>query len=836
MRKTFLAVALTLLMVGCGQMPDAGVSIDLAKERKAAISDLRYELGFDIPDSLKSPVEGTASILFKLAQKGRIVLDSRGNAIHAVTVNGHVVDSAVVNEHIVIPAKYSTSGENEVNIVFTAGDQSLNRREHFLYTLLVPDRARTLFPCFDQPDLKAQYTLSLEVPEQWVAVSNTARASETVSSGRRSVHFAQTEPLSTYLFSFVAGEFEEVTSPGVTAAGTEVHLYHRETDPDKVAQCPEVLRLVKTSLDFMEDYTGVKYPFAKYDLIVLPDFQYGGMEHTGATLYNDRRIFLGAKPTTDELLSRAALIAHETSHMWFGDYVTMKWFDDVWTKEVFANWFAAKMARPVFPQINHDLGDLKSYYSPAYSEDRTPGSNAVQRPLDNLANAGLIYCNIIYDKAPVVMEMLARRMGYDAFRRGVQDYVQRFGYSNATWDDLIEILDGYADFDVSEWSRVWIKEKGMPVFKTSVDGSHVTVSQSDPFSAGNIWQEDVEYTLYGNSGESAKAVASFTGESSEATLDAGFAVAHVVPNTDAKAYGRFVVGEDDTKFMMDLYPQSEDENLRMSLLMTLYENVWHKDLDGGDFVAWVCNVLKMETNGQIQSSLLSNAGTVADRLGASGEQSRSMLETLVWDISSDSSLPHELRLLAFRRLVASSTGERTEALYDMWASQKPFDGLSIGESDWSSMAYQLMLRCPDRAADIRRTQLDRITNPDRKESFTFISQAVSADKSERDAFFNSLLTADGRPNESVVRSALSLLNNTIRQDEAVAYIRPALEVLEDIQRTGDIFFPQNWCSALLGGHSSEAAAEEVKSFIADHQDMNPLLMTKVLQAAGWLIQ
>ena len=125
-------------------------------------------------------------------------------------------------------------------------------------------------------------------------------------------------------------------------------MYHRETDPDKIAQIPVIFEQVFASLEWMEAYTGIPYPFAKYDFIVLPGFQYGGMEHTGATLYNDKRLFLGKQPTTAEQLGRMSLIAHETAHMWFGDYVTMEWFDEVWLKEVFANYFAAQMTQPQF--------------------------------------------------------------------------------------------------------------------------------------------------------------------------------------------------------------------------------------------------------------------------------------------------------------------------------------------------------------------------------------------------------------------------------------------------------------------------------------------------------
>ena len=130
------------------------------------------------------------------------------------------------------------------------------------------------------------------------------------------------------------------------------------------------------------------YPFAKYDFVVLPGFQFGGMEHAGATFYNDTRLFLSANPTPDEILRRIELIAHETAHMWFGDAVTMKWFNDVWTKEVFANYFAAAITEPLFPEANHELNFLRTYKAAAMAQDRTEGRTAIRQSLDNMNNAG----------------------------------------------------------------------------------------------------------------------------------------------------------------------------------------------------------------------------------------------------------------------------------------------------------------------------------------------------------------------------------------------------------------------------------------------------------------
>lgn len=821
-----------LSVVACGgaAAPEAGVSAELAKARKAAITELGYELAFDIPECKDSSIAAEETIRFTLGKDMDVVLDFRedGRKLKSLSANGKELKPRVVNEHIVISGM--KPGENEIHIEFEAGEQSLNRRDSFLYTLLVPDRARTLFPCFEQPDLKASYTLTLTVPERWTAISNTYREGEAIADGRKTVQFAPTEPLSTYLFSFVAGEFQAVES---IRADRKVTMYHRETDAAKVAQCEEVLRLVGESLAYMEEWTEVKYPFAKYDFVVIPDFQYGGMEHTGATLYNDKRIFLGEHPTTDELLGRASLIAHETAHMWFGDYVTMRWFDDVWTKEVFANWFAAQMARPAFPDVNHTLDDLKSLYASSYTEDRTAGSNAIQRPLDNLSNAGLIYCNIIYDKAPIVMDMLCKRMGMEAFQAAVREYLHTFAYANASWDELAAIFDKYADFDVMEWSRVWIKEAGMPIFDYEITGDEVILRQNDPFGNGNLWQEDVDYAFIHDNMEITRMTISFN-ESAEVRVPTPKArVIHVVPNVEGAAYGCFMLSRRDIAYLEDSYAMC-GETIRMAILMNLYENVF-KGIGREHFVEWCADMLKREPNSLILGSMLSYASW-ADAFVPGSDASKKLEQTLL-DMSMDSSRNHELRLQAFRQLYKlSSSTKINDTLYLIWKDQSPFGGLHLGESDYTAMSYQLMLRFPEKAVEIRNEQLSRITNPDRRQTYEFVCQAVSPDEAVRDSLFHFILTSEGRRPESRALTALGLLNSPFNstQEAREGLIRPALEALEDVQRTGDIFLPQSWCKALLGSHTSYSASKEVQKYLEDHPDLNPLLRTKVLQASGHL--
>ena len=818
-----LILAVCILTSGCqshekqSSLYDEGISLELAQLRKKEIKDLKYSLSFSIPEQKQEAIEGEACIRFNLQRAQEIILDFRESAdkIKGVQVNGKVTEYTFCNEHIILPQTAIIEGDNEVYIRFTAGNQSLNRNDEFLYTLLVPDRARTVFPCFEQPNLKAEFTLHLEVPAEWEAVSNTSVKSETMSNGRKHITFCPTEPLSTYLFSFVAGKLKKVEY----ADGERIlTAYHRETDPKKVAQLDIIFQQVASSLQWLEDYTAIPYPFAKYSFIILPGFQYGGMEHTGATLYNDTQMFLSEHPTLDEELSRAKLIAHETAHMWFGDFVTMDWFNDVWTKEVFANYFAACITEPLFPSVNHSLNWIKTYTAASLSEDRTLGSNSIRQPLDNLRNAGLIYGNIIYNKAPVMMQKLVEIMGEKAFQKGIREYLQTYAYGNATWDDLIGILDNQTNEDLASFSDVWVNQKGMPHLSFTRKNNQLIIHQKDPYHRGLTWPQRFHITLKGDT----DTVLEINMKDSIYTLDIPSDIQAILPNTDGKGYGLFIPDDETKAWLLEHWPNIEDETSRQALLMHLYENYQFGLLSDNEWLGSILNGLSIEKNALIASTLCSYLG---EPLRIAGNEKT---EEQIWQWSETHPLA-SCRLQLTRCLISNArTHQSIEKLYHIWETQShPM----LNERDYMTMAYELALHLPDKYESIRDTQRKRITNPDRLRQFDFIVQAVTPDTLLMDAFFESLLKAENRRIEPWAASALSYLNHPLHQPYSIKYIRPGLEILQEVQRTGDIFFPKNWVSALLGNYKSKEAYLELQAFFEAHPEYPSLLKNKILQAA-----
>ena len=384
----------------------------MATARAQTIEDVRYDLSFDVPATASEPVTAREVIHFRLKKVTQpLALDFAPGAdfLTSVSVDGKPSQFRAVNGHIIIPENELTAGENTVEIAFRAGDASLNRNQEFLYTLFVPARAHLAFPCFDQPDLKARYKMELTIPPGWESVANGAELSRESSGDRTRVRYAETAPIPTYLFAFAAGKFQVETAERNERT---FRMFHRETDAKKVARNREaVFDLHASSLKWLEDYTAIPYPFGKFDFILIPSFQFSGMEHPGAILYNAASLLLDESATENQMLGRATTIAHETAHMWFGDLVTMRWFNDVWMKEVFASFLAAKIVNPQYPKVNHDLRFLISNYPSAYAVDRTGGSHPIRQELENLNEAGSLYDEIIYQKAPIVMRQLERVLG-----------------------------------------------------------------------------------------------------------------------------------------------------------------------------------------------------------------------------------------------------------------------------------------------------------------------------------------------------------------------------------------------------------------------------------------
>lgn len=823
---------------------NTGVDRSLAVYRKAVLTNIRYALELDIPAQKAQPVAAHETLTFELsAVKLPLQLDFKEDPakIHVIVVNGHKTGVNYQKEHLILLPEFLKKGINEVQISFQAGDGALNRNSDYLYTLFVPDRSRTVFPCFDQPDLKSVYTLTLHIPKNWKAIANAELRDSVMGQAgnpdRKTYHFKPSNLLSTYLFAFAAGNFQLYSG---TLEGKKVDFLYRETDKLKIGpSIPAIFAIHSSALKYYEDWTGIPYPFQKFGFVAIPDFQFGGMEHPGAIQYKASSLFLDAGATKDQLNARNNLIAHETAHMWFGDMVTMDWFSDVWMKEVFANFMADKSAEETGGGDTYALKFLIDHFPAAYSVDRTEGANPIRQPLDNLKDAGTLYGNIIYHKAPVMMQQLESLMGKTPFRQGVSEYLRKFANSNASWPDLIKILDRYTPANLEQWNKVWVNESGRPVIDYTLDYQngkigHFVVTQHAEYGQNRVWPQTFDISLF-YPGSVKVLHANLKGEKLELKEAAGLEKPlFVLFNSSGVGYGRWPV---DPALPQNLFTLERPLH-RATAYISLYEQMLSgKAIHPAELLKLFGQGLGKEQEELNIKLLTSYISTIYWQFSTPEERKKlsAPLEDQIWTaLQHQQSGNNKKQLFKAYQDIFMNPSARSR-LYQIWKNQQAPEGVALSEDDYTSLALSLALR-DDGDTTILTVQNARITNPDRKKRFEFIMPAVSSDQRKRDKFFESLKQLSNRGKESNVLAALYYLHHPLRQSYSTRYLQQSLDLLEEIQSTGDIFFPQSWLQATFGTYRSKEAAAIVRNFLKDHPDYNPRLKAKILQSADNLFR
>jgi aminopeptidase N len=832
------------MLFSAGQ-PDAqdsagqGVPSALARERAQRLKDIHYRLHFSVPESVTTPVTGSAVISFSLTDvEGPILLDFAGppGSLGEARTQTGTFQPQVRDEHIVVPAAMLRAGANEVRLSFASSDLALNRNPEFMHTLFVPARARLAFPVFDQPDLKARFTLTLDVPEGWRTVTNAAEQSREARGRIMTIRFGETPPVSTYLFAFAAGRFEAETAE---RSGRRFTMLHRETDAAKVARNRDaIFDLHASALEWLEGYTGIRYPFGKFDFVLIPSFQFGGMEHPGAIFYNASSLFLDPSATTNQKLNRASLIAHETAHMWFGDLVTMRWFDDVWMKEVFANFMAAKIVNPAFPEINHELRFLYAHYPPAYDVDRTEGTNAIRQRLANLNEAGSLYGAIIYQKAPVVMRQLEMIVTPDGLRDGLREYLKQHAFANASWPDLIALLDRRTPEDLAAWSRAWVEEAGRPTIATehTADGG-VSLRQRDPIAErGLLWAQRLKVALGRGRAIEVRDVALGAEPSTTVagTENAAGRYDYILPTAGGIGYGDFVLDSRTRGYLITHLADLPDPLLRGSALVTLWEEMLDGRVAPDELFTTLRAALPREPDELSVQRMLGYTQQLFWRFLSDGERRRAVaaLEALLRR-GLDSASTQSVKSAWFNALRdVALTGDTVGWLERVWKTVDTVPGLTLAEPDFITLSLELAVREVPGWRQVLEVQAGRIQNPDRKAQFEFVRPALSADVATRDAFFTSLRNVKNRGRESWVLQGLEYLHHPLRASSSEKHIGASLELLTEIQRTGDIFFPKRWMDATLSGHQSAGAASVVSGFLRKLPNEYPERLRRVILSSA----
>jgi aminopeptidase N len=840
---------------------EPGVSRELGRWRARHYADVRYTLDAAIVSGAQrtegarataplAKLEGALEIRVSLrGDPVDIVLDWRPPArgtLAGLEVNDRgIAKPRIVREHLVIPARRARAGENLVRLRFaapiaTAGTAVTLYRDRedgsdYVYSLFVPSDASTVFPCFDQPDLKARFALALEIPAGWEAVSN-APAAETVARGAtKRVHFRETDPISTYLFAFAAGPFATLDEreDGV-APQPQARLWVRKSRLERARREAHAMFLLhRRAVDYFTEYFGFPFPFPKHDLVLIPEFAYGGMEHAGATSLREESVLFPFQPSANDRLRRAQLLLHETSHQWFGDLVTMRWFDDLWLKEGFANFMAAKAAAELLPEHNawNAFHQLKVA---AYRTDATRGTTPIWQRLPNLSAAKSAYGNIVYSKAPGVLRQAEFYLGADAFQRAVQAFVHTHAYGAADWTDLVRAFGAASGRKLGAWANAWVKRPGMPTVQArwETDGAgrieRFALSQSAPARRGASWPMRTELLVAGDDAPRKLAVALDGRTAGVRDLVGAPAPRYVFANHGDYAYGRFPLDGASRAAVMADVGGVPDPFLRALLLEALWEEVRDARLAPLEYLDLALRRARAETDEVTVASLLGHAQT-AFRWYLSDAQRAAAAPRVETTLADGMTTAPEagLRIVYFRTFVgAATTDDARRSLKALLAGTLEVPGVELSSRERFRIIERLLALGDPEAEGLLGAQ----ARADQSDDGRRYAYAVAAARPEPEAKWRRFLAFldDAALAERWIEESLAPFNTVEHERWTAPFLETALEQLPDLKRTRRIFFVERWLAAFLDGQASPEAVTTTKRFLREAR-LDPDLRRKVLE-------
>ena len=814
---------------------EQGVSKSLNDSRKESIGNILYTLILNIPEDKSETIKGGGQIDFQL-KRNEIPLLIDFNApeknILRVEVNGKEGDYRFENGHIVIPKTALKVGKNQLKIDFNVNDNALNRNDNFLYAEFFPNKASSVFPCFDQPNLKALFSLNLMLPHGWTAIGNAPVRQFDEGPERILYQFENTKPISTNRFAFAAGVFEKVSKEKNKHL---VNLYFLPEVSTQVSKNEDYLfDLQHNALEWMEAYTNIAFPFQKIDLLLLPSLQERELSHAGLVYLPENKLLINGKATPEQDLKRARLIASGTAKNWFGNLVSSHWISDEWVNDVLSDYLSSKMVNPSFYTIYHDLEFLTNHYPKALAADRSQGTHPIQQTCNNLKNADLLDDPIVLHKAPIVFRQLEKIVGEEKMRSGLIDYLKKYSFSNASWDDFVAVLDSKTHDDLQSWCDIWFKESGMPEYKPFQEFDLYVIDQYDQLDNDVVWPQRLDLYKKWPEGWQHKDVWDDTSRFEFPIPDM---VDIVIINWDSYAYGYFFQNDREKNFLLSKRMFELDPLRRGLSYITLWENLMRGNLLPLDMRKVLPLYLKKEN--QIASIRLLLSYYEKMFWQFSNEKQRthwaSTMEPLLWEKLLHANTAEE-KMAFYKAFVTTAiSSDGLDKMLAIWRGEiKDFD-LKLSESDKTTLAFELAVRkglpsAKNVPADILEQQKQSTKNNELKEKIDFLSPALSENEGVRSQFFERLKSPDNQINEDFTIEAVHYLHHPLRAQSAEKFVLPSLEMLDEIREDGGFLYPDRWLAATFFGHRSASVPETAHHFITAHPDLNPKLKQKILQA------
>lgn len=576
-----------------------------AQARAELISNVRYDIAVDITDTDEFTTVSTVhfdskagTTHFDLVAAGfEATLDgeetgrelSLSDGPHTLTVTSHDA--------------YNRTGEGLHKFTDPVDGKD------YLYTQFEPAMAMKVFAGFDQPDLKATYKVSVTAPERYTVILNEAVERTDNGDGTSTWTTVIDYPLSTYLIAICAGEFERISDTYDAGDGRtiELGLYARASLIPHM-DSERLFRQTKEGFDFYHANFGRKYPFGdKYDQVFCPEYNMGAMEHVGCVTYRDEYIFT-SEPTPYRLERRNDTILHEMAHMWFGDLVTMRWWDDLWLNESFATWSAATAQVGIgeYPEAWTTFATVEKAW--AYSQDQLPSTHPIAADAPDIETAEQNFDGITYAKGASVLKQLQAYVGYEEFFAGVRKHFDNHAYSNATFDDLLGALEEASGRDLSNWAEQWLRTTGVSRLYPEISDTF-TVVQESPVLRDHRVRVGLYSLIDGTVQRTHQVELDITGERTEIPEFSGVKHDLALVNDEDLTYCLMGLDAEQQQFAVEHLGQIEDSLAKTLVWSSLWESVRDGRLPARKYVELVAR----EVGPDMQERIAAQATEAVER-------------------------------------------------------------------------------------------------------------------------------------------------------------------------------------------------------------------------------
>ncbi len=755
-------------------MPGDNLTRLEAQERKALITVASYDVSLDLTVGAEV-FTSTTVVTFSATAGSSTFIDAFTRTVHSIELNGAAVDTAAADG--VRIQLDNLAAENVLTVVadveYTNSGEGLHRfvdpvdSEVYLYSQFeVPD-SRRVFAVFEQPDLKAQFTFTVTAPAEWVVVSNSPSPTPEVLDGGRAVwRFAPTQTMSSYITAIIAGPYAAVTSELTSRDGRVIPLaiYSRKS-LSQYLDADYIFDITRKGFAYYEEKFDYAYPFEKYDQLFVPEFNAGAMENAGAVTFTETYVF--RSKVTDAIKERRVVtILHELAHMWFGDLVTMKWWNDLWLNESFAEWASTISTANATEWTEAWTTFQAMEKSWAYRQDQLPSTHPVVATINDLEDVQVNFDGITYAKGGSVLKQLVAWVGEDEFFAGVAAYFKKHAYGNTELKDLLAELEVTSGRKLTEWSKLWLETAGVntlrPSFETDADGNFTSfaVLQSAVADYPTIRPHRLAIGLYDLQGDKLvrthRVELDVDGERTEVPELVGMAKpALVLINDDDLAYAKIRLDDDSLAVALEHLKDIENPLARALVWGSVWDATRDAETAPSNYVKLVLGNIATETESTTIRTTLSQLMLVARQYVAPVDRAKTIekVGSDLWTLAqlAEAGSDAQFQFVKFFAQIAS-TGDHVAALRGLLNGTVVLDGLTIDTDLGWELLEGLVLNSAATPDDIDEA-LAKDNTANGAQAAARARATFPTAEAKRTAF-DSLVDSDELPNAIVRNTAL----------------------------------------------------------------------------------